>query len=70
MAKISNERINTVLIALSMLFAAFVYYSDHNSKFDVNDSIHNEQIKYLSEQIVEIKESIKEINQKLEKRHE
>ncbi len=62
MKKFPAEKVNTALSIVTMLFVAIIWWGDKNAKDGTENGVQNEQIKYLTQQVQELKESFKDLS--------
>ncbi len=65
MSKFTNDKINIAISLTTMAFVAFTWWGDRNSNYSSSDATKTEQIKYLSMQVQELKESFKDLAQEV-----
>jgi hypothetical protein len=56
-----GEKIVIAFTAINILLSGFIYYGDKQARSAVEDNSQSEQIKYLSMQMQEMKDSMKEL---------
>ncbi len=65
MSKFPTEKITLGLSLVTMFFVAFMWWGDKNAKDAEENGSQNQQIKYLTAQVQELKESFKELSREL-----